>query len=70
MFGISRFSSSSGLGPDWLGEALLNWGFLRMGLQRGGLQRGRSADELPDHLRRDVGLPPRQKALSDPRDWR
>jgi hypothetical protein len=70
MFGISRFSSSSGLGSDWLGEALLNLGFLRMGLQRGAPQRRRSADELPDHLRRDVGLPPRQGASPDPRDWR
>ena len=65
MLSILRLSSSSRLGPDWLGEALLNLAFLRMGLPR-----GRSADELPDHLRRDVGLPPRQKALPDPRDWR
>jgi len=64
MFGISRVSASFGLGSDWLGEALLNLGFLRAAVSR--TQR---LEELPDHLRRDVGLPPREKFL-DPRDLR
>jgi hypothetical protein len=64
MFGISRMSASLGLGPDWLGEALLNLSFLRTGVRR-----GRRPEELPDQLRRDVGLPPREK-VSDPRDLR
>jgi hypothetical protein len=62
MLSTLRFSSA---GPDWLGEVLLNLGFLRAGVRRRG-----SADELPDHLRRDVGLPPREKATTDPRDLR
>jgi hypothetical protein len=63
MLGIPRISSSSGLGKDSLGDALLNWGFLRMGISR-----ARSVEELPDQLRSDVGLPPREKA-PNPRDW-
>jgi hypothetical protein len=50
---------------DWLGEALLAWGFLRAGLRR-----RPSIDELPDYLRRDVGLPPREKGTLDLRDLR
>lgn len=65
MSGILRFSSSSGLSSNWLGEALLNWGFLRLGLNR-----GHKLEELPDHLRRDVGLPPRVERPADLRDWR
>ena len=49
---------------DWLGEALLSWAFLRTGVRRP------SVEALPDHLRRDVGLPPRADGPSDPRDWR
>jgi hypothetical protein len=64
MFGISRMSASLGLGSDWLGEALLNLSFLRAGVRR-----GRRSEELPDQLRRDVGLPPREKAI-EPRDLR
>ena len=64
MLGISRMSASLGLGTDWLGEALLNLSFLRAGVRRGW-----RPEELPDHLRRDVGLPPREKAI-DPRDLR
>lgn len=63
MLGMSRFSSSAGRGSDRLGEALLNWGFLRMGFRRP------SIEELPDDLRRDVGLEPREKASPDLRDW-
>lgn len=62
MLSILRFSS--GLGSDSLGEALLNLSFLRAGASR---RRG-SVDELSDHLRRDVGLAPREKAAIDPRD--
>jgi hypothetical protein len=65
MLSFSRFSSSAGLGSDWLGEALLNWGFLRTGLRRAG-----TIEELPDHLRQDVGLLPREKASPDLRDLR
>jgi len=53
MLSIPRFSTSSGLDMEWLGEALLNWGFLRMGL----------------NLRRDIGLAPRQKGPSGLGDW-
>jgi hypothetical protein len=48
---------------DWLGQALLNFGFLRAGLTR-----GLSIEQLPDHLRRDVGLLPRLEGRTDPRD--
>jgi hypothetical protein len=65
MLSISRLSSSTGLGSDWLGEALLNLSFLRAGVMRRG-----SVDQLTDHLRRDVGLPPRQEGSIDPRDLR
>jgi hypothetical protein len=64
MLSIPRFSSSPGSTKDSLGEALLNWGFLRTGLNR-----ARSVEKLPDQLRSDVGLPPREKASSNPRDW-
>ena len=64
MLSISRFSTSTGLGMDALGEALLNWGFLRMGLRRARTQ------DLSDHLRRDLGLLPRSERLSDLRDRR
>jgi hypothetical protein len=64
MLSISCFSTSNGLGVDALGEALLNWGFLRAGLRRSGTQ------ELSDHLRRDLGLPPRSERPSDLRDLR
>jgi hypothetical protein len=64
MFGISRVPASFGLGSDWLGEALLTLASLRVGLDR-----SPRLEDLPDHLRRDVGLPPREKAI-DPRDPR
>ena len=64
MLTTSRFSSSPVFAMDWLGEALLNWGFLRLGLRR-----STSVEQLPDHLRQDVGLPPRERR-TDPRDWR
>ncbi len=64
MLSISRFSTSTGLGMDTLGEALLNWGFLRAGLRRSGTK------ELSDHLRRDLGLLPRSEQPSDLRDLR
>ena len=64
MLSISRFSTSSGLGTDALGEALLNWGFLRMGLRRAG------TEQLSDHLRRDLGLLPRSERPSDLGDLR
>ena len=64
MLSILRFTSE-GLGPDWLGEALLNLSFLRAGVRRRG-----STEDLSDHLRRDVGLAPRGKAAIDPRDLR
>jgi hypothetical protein len=63
MLSFSRFSSSAG--SDWLGEALLNWGFLRAGVRRWA-----SIEELPDDLRRDVGLLPREKTSVDLRDLR
>jgi hypothetical protein len=63
MLSILRFTSES-VGPDWLGEALLNFSFLRAGVRRG------STADLSDHLRRDVGLAPREKAVFDPRDLR
>jgi len=65
MLSISRVSSSLGAGKDWLGEALLNLSFLRMGITRAS-----SGEELPDHLRRDIGLLPRQKSAADARDLR
>ena len=64
MFGISRVSASFGLGSDWLGEALLTLASLRAGLTR-----SPRLEDLPDHLRRDVGLSPREK-IADPRDLR
>lgn len=64
MLGISRFSTSNGLGMDSLGEALLNWGFLRAGVRRA------RTEELSDHLRRDLGLLPRSERPSDLRDLR
>ena len=63
MFSILRFSSRLGSGS--LGEALLNLSFLRAGVRR-----RTSIEELPDDLRRDVGLPPREKASVDLRDLR
>jgi hypothetical protein len=63
MLGISRFSASAGLGMDLLGEALLSLSFLRTGVRR-----MESVDGLTDHMRRDVGLPPREAA--NPRDLR
>jgi hypothetical protein len=65
MLTSSRFSSAPVLGMDWLGEALMSWGYLRAGLKR-----RPSIEELPDHLRRDVGLLPRADGRADPRDWR
>jgi hypothetical protein len=64
MLTTSRFSTAAGLGMDWLGEALLNLGFLRMGLAR----RRASIEDLPDHLRRDLGLMPRSEEPHDPRN--
>jgi hypothetical protein len=64
MLSISRFSTSTGLGMDALGEALLNWGFLRAGLRRA------RTEDLSDHLRRDLGLLPRGERPSDLRDLR
>ncbi|HJT12442.1 MAG TPA: hypothetical protein VJ790_07475 [Dongiaceae bacterium] len=64
MLSISRFSTSTGLGMDALGEALLNFGFLRTGVRRAGTR------ELSDHLRRDLGLLPRSERPSDLRDPR
>ncbi|HEU4825378.1 MAG TPA: hypothetical protein VFS85_02795 [Dongiaceae bacterium] len=52
------------LGLGRLGEALLNLAALRTGLSR-----APTVKELPDHLRRDVGLPPRAARI-DPRDFR
>ena len=64
MLSISRFSTSTGLGMDSLGEALLNWGFLRTGMRRA------RTEELSEHLRRDLGLLPRSERPSDLRDPR
>ena len=65
MLGGSRISSSWGLGTDWLGEALLNLSYMRAGLQR-----RRSLDELPDALRREMGLPTGEEQAANPRDLR
>jgi len=65
MLGVSRTSSSFGLGMDWLGEALLNLSFMRAGLLR-----RRSLEELPDALRREMGLPTSGEQAADPRDFR
>lgn len=59
---LSILRSSSAWGWRSLGEALLNLSFLRAGIRR-----PISADELPDHLRRDVGLAPRDRQPLDPR---
>ena len=64
MLTSSHSSSRPFFAMDWLGEALLSWAFLRTGVRRP------SAEALPDHLRRDVGLLPRADGPSDPRDWR
>ena len=64
MLGISRFSTSTGLGMDSLGEALLSLGFLRTGVRRA------RTEELSDHLRRDLGLLPRAERPADLRDLR
>jgi hypothetical protein len=64
MLTTSRISRSPAFAMDWLGEVLLNWSFLRAGLQR------RSAEELSDHLRRDLGLMPRPEEPRDLRDLR
>lgn len=61
----SRLSATPTFVIDWLGEALLNWGYLRTGLKR-----RPSVEKLPDHLRRDVGLLPRANGRANPRDWR
>lgn len=52
---------------DWngIGEAILNFGALRTGLGRRS-----AAEELPESLRADVGLPPRRGELLHPRDLR
>lgn len=63
MVSISRLSHSLGAGSSWLGEALLTLSFLRLGIAR-----STSVEDLPDHLRRDVGLPPRDFGRLDPRD--
>ncbi len=65
MLTTSHSSSRAAFAMDWLGEALLGWAFLRTGLTR-----RPSVERLPDHLRRDVGLPPRAEGPTDPRDWR
>lgn len=65
MLSILRFSSSNGHSSGSLGEALLNLSFLRAGVSRTG-----SVDQLNDHLRRDVGLAPREKASTVLRDFR
>jgi hypothetical protein len=64
MLSISRFSASTGLGMDSLGEALLNWGYLRAGMRRA------RTEELSEHLRRDLGLLPRSERPSGLRDLR
>ena len=64
MLTTSRSSASPAFGMDWLGEALLNWGFLRAGLKRP------PTDDLSDHLRRDLGLLPRLEERRDLRDLR
>ena len=64
MLSISRFSTSTGLGMDSLGEALLSLGFLRTGVRRP------RTEELSDHLLRDLGLLPRSERPSDLRDLR
>lgn len=64
MLTTSHTSSRSVFAMDWLGEALLNWASLRTGVRRP------SVEALPDHLRRDVGLPPHVDGPFDPRDWR
>ena len=63
MLTTSHSSSRPIFTMDWLSAALLSWGFLRTGLRN-------SVEVLPDHLRRDVGLPPRIDGPTDPRDWR
>jgi len=57
MLRIMRSSVGPALDWDSIGQAMLNLGFLRMGLGRPG-----SAEELPAHLRQDLGLLPRQTA--------
>jgi hypothetical protein len=64
MLSISRFSAPNRLCVESVAEALLNLGFLRAGVRRAGIE------DLSDHLRRDVGLPPRERAAVDPRDLR
>jgi len=65
MFGISRMSASFGLGSDWLGEALLSLASLRVGVSR-----SPRLEDLPDQLRRDLGLLPRSEQPADLRDLR
>ena len=64
MLSISRFSASNRLCVESVAEALMNLSFLRAGMRRA------RTEELSDHLRRDVGLPPRERASADPRDLR
>ncbi len=65
MLSISRFSTSTGLGMDSLGEALLNWGFLRAGLQRAS-DRGAVGPSAP----RSGPAAPVSERPSDLRDLR
>ena len=60
---LTNSRSRPAFAMDWLGQALLNFGFLRAGLTR-----GLSIEQLPDHLRRDIGLLPRLEERPDPRD--
>ena len=64
MLRMSRSSIEPGLQWASFGESMLSWGFLRLGLRR-----SPSLERLPEHLRRDVGLPPRVEG-QDPRDFR
>ena len=64
MLRMLRPSIEPGLQWASFGDSILDWGFLRIGLRR-----WPSVETLPDHLRRDVGLPPHVKG-QDPRDFR
>jgi hypothetical protein len=64
MLRISRSSIEPGLQWPSFGESMLSLGFLRLGLRRSA-----PIESLPDHLRRDVGLPPRVE-VTNPRDFR
>lgn len=63
MLRISRSPVGPALDWDSIGQAMLKWGFPRTGVSRPG-----SVEELPAHLRQDLGLLPRQTVPQSPPD--